>query len=822
VNSSLTCFLPSRELAKEGQLQLSFADVRARRSSRKEGETQQICAQDRTICLSAADIRAELEKVLRSGEFVRRPQLQRFLNFVVEEELAGRGAQLKEYVLGVGVFGRPADFDPRLDSLVRVEARRLRAALEKYYDLEGQRDPIRIELQKGSYLPSFRRSEDATPPAIATPGVFGTRYTLVRNAWSFTAGLTLLGLVMVVGGTSLFLRSRHAQSLTERDFIVLTEFANSTGDAVFDETLKQGLTMELEQSPFLNILSDRRAGQILKLMGRSSTAHLNEDLAREVCLRSGSKAIVSGSISRLGNQYVIGLTATNCASGEAFVHLQAEAKNKETVLNALATMAAGLREKLGESLTSIQKFDVPIEEATTPSLEALQAFGMGRRTAREKGSPADIPYYKLAIELDPKFAVAYAALGVSYVNSGQPSTAIDYVRKAYGLRDRVSAHEKFRISAYYYHVVTGELDKSIEAYELWKHSYPRDFAPHINLGLDYTWMGQYEKCAVETKQALNLEPTNVLPYSNLAAAYIKLGKPQEAETVLHEAMTRNLTSKFLRSNLCYLAFLRNDATTVVQQLVEVKDKPGDEDPLLSQQSDTEAYYGRLRSAREFSRHAVDSATRAQAKEAAAGWLVNSALREAEFGNSFTARKEVGESLRLSKGRDVLVLAALTLARAGDTNGAERLAEDLEKEFPTNTVIRMYWLPTIQAAIELRGHNAKRAIADLQTVAPYELGSPPPIGLATLYPAYLRGESYLLDRQGESAAREYQKILDHPGLVLNYPLHALACLRLGQARALAQDEAGARQAYQDFLTLWKDADPDIPVLRQAQVELARMR
>ena len=785
---------------------------------------QPACAEDRPASIPAADIRAELEKVVRSAEFLRRPQLQRFLNFVVEEQLAGRGAQLKEYVLGVGVFGRPADFDPRLDSLVRVEARRLRAALEKYYDDEGRSDPIKIELQKGSYLPSFVHREPEglriVPPAnqeSADPAARPARLTSLGNV---ALALAFLALLLVTISASLLFR--HAQALTERDSIVLAEFTNSTGDPVFDETMKQGLAMQLEQSPFLNILSERRAGEVLKLMGRSPATHLTQDVAREVCQRSGSKAIVVGSISRLGNQFVVGLTASNCGTGDAFAHLQSEANNKETVLKVLGTSAAQLREKLGESLSSIQKFDAPIEEATTPSLEALQAYGLGRRTMREKGSPADIPYYKLAIELDPKFAVAYAALGVSYVNLSQPSTAIDYVRKAYELRDRVSEREKYRISAYYYHVVTGDLDKSIETYELWKQSYPRDFSPYINLGLSYTWMGQYEKAVAESKEALRLDPNNVLSYSNLAADYFKLGRLQDAESVLQEAKAHNLNSKFVRSILFYLAFLRQDSATADRLLTEVKDKPGEEGPLLSQQSDTEAYYGRLKSAREFSQRAVNAAMRSQAKEAAAGWLINSALREAEFGKPAVARKDVAEALRLSSGRDVIVLAALALARAGDTAGAQRLARDLEREFPTNTVIQAYWLPTIHAAIALSSHNPNRALELLQTTSRFELGSPPPMGLATLYPVYLRGESYLLVRQADLAAREFQKILDHPGLVINFPVHALAYLELAKARASAQDRPGARQALQEFLAIWKDADPDVPVLREAKADLARMQ
>ena len=789
---------------------------------------QPALAEDRSANIAPADVRAELTKILHSGEFIRRPQLQRFLRFVVEEELAGRGAQLKEYVLGVGVFGRPADFDPRVDSLVRVEARRLRAVLESYYAAEGRSDPLRIEIQKGSYLPSFVRvdelrsaivTEDNAPPH---EGLAGRARRLPSDNRLLTVGLIFLALFVIGSSALLLYHARQRTALSERDSIVLAEFSNSTGDGVFDETLKQGLIMELEQSPYLNILSDRHAGQVLRLMGQSPAAHLNETLAREVCIRSGSKAVVTGAITRLGGQYVIGLTAVNCATGDALVHLQTEATNKESVLTALGRAASRLREKLGESLNSIQKFDVPIEEATTPSLEALQAYGLGRRMAREKGSPADIPYYKLATELDPKFAVAYAALGVSYVNLAQPSTGADYIRRAYELRERVSEREKFRISAYYYQVVSGDLNRSIEIYELWKQSYPRDFAPYINLGLAYTWMGQYEKCTAETQYALKLEPNNVLPYSNLAASYIKLGRPQDADAVMRDATAKNLSGKFLYSNLYELAFFRGDSAGMEQQVASASGKAGDEDALLSLQSDTEAYYGRLRSARDYSSRAVDLATQAHATEAAAGWMVNSALREAEFGNASLARKSVAGSLRLSRGRDVLVMSALTLARAGDAAGAHRIAQALATEYPTNTIIQLYWLPTIRASINLSRHQPKRAIDALQTASPFELGSPPPIGVASLYPVYLRGEAYLLDAQGEAAAREFRKIVDHPGLVLNFPLHALAYLKLGQARELSHDQAGARQAYQQFLTLWKGADPEIPALREAQIRYARLQ
>jgi tetratricopeptide (TPR) repeat protein len=782
-----------------------------------------------TDAISTTEIRTELEKVLASGEMVRCPQLQRFLHFVVEEELAGRGDQLKEYVLGVGVFGRPPDFDPRLDSLVRVEARRLRVVLEKYYTGSGRQDPIIIKLQKGAYLPSFHRSfvsDDSNGVAPTTDKDDASAHVEERvrqRAWVYRVALVIaIGAVLGIVASVFVFRTRRVAALTERDSIVLGEFVNATGDPSFDDTLKQGLSMALEQSPFLNIISDRRTAQTLKFMGRAPGERLSAELAREVCLRAGGTTTVTGSISRMGSQYVIGLTATNCSTGDSFLHLQAEAASRERVLAALGSAAFDLRRKLGESLSSMQRFDTPIEEATTPSLEALQAYSLGREIAREKGSPADIPFYQRAIELDPKFAVAYAALGISYINLGQPSVAASYVSKAYELRERVSERERNRIAANYYQVVTGELEKSAETYELWKQNYPRDFAPYINLGVGYTWLGDYERALKDTQDALRLEPNNVLAYTNLAALYIKLGRLDEAKGILEQARSRNLASKFLSIIQYYLAFLHGDGQTMDQQLADARGKAGEEDSLLSQQSDTEAYFGRLKKSRDYSRQAVDSATRAGAREAAAGWLVNAALRETEYGDRRAAPREIAEAMRLAAGRDVRAVAALALARAGYLPEAEKLLQSLEKEFPANTVIRVYWAPTIRAAIAIDRGNARAALQMLQTVTPYELGSPPPMGLATLYPVYLRGQAYLLAHEGEAAAGEFQKILDHPYLVLNFPLHPLSRLQAGRAQAMTGDRAQAARAYQDFLALWKDADADIPVLKQARAEYTRLR
>jgi eukaryotic-like serine/threonine-protein kinase len=640
-----------------------------------------------------------------------------------------------------------------------------------------------------------------------------------RKLWKILVPASVVAVATLIGA-GLYLRSRPATPLTEKDTIVLADFANSTGDPVFDDALKQALAVELGQSPFLNVLPDRRVGETLRLMGRQPTEHLTMEVARELCVRTGSKAIVAGSISNLGSQYVLGLNASSCRTGDALAEQQAQAASKEQVLKALSTAASALRAKLGESLASVQKFDVPIE-ATTPSLEALKAFSLGTMTAREKGDAEGIAFYRRAIELDPNFATAYVGLGVSYSNLGQPSLASQNIQKGYDLRDRVSERERLRISADYYAFVTGELEKEAETYQLWIQSYPRDMVPHGNLGANYAALGQWDKSIAETKESIRLEPNALVGYNNLAGAYLALNRFDEAKAALDEAQAHNLDGTLAHLVRYYLAFLHQDATEMERQVTWGAGKPGDEDPLLSAQSDTEAYYGRVAKAREFSRRASDSAIRSDSKETAALWQVNAALREAEFGNNEPARHGAEGALNLAPGRDVQVLAALTEARAGNPGKAEQLAQQLQKSNPLNTVLKLYWLPTIQAAIELNRGNSAQAIEILQAAAPYETGGPPPFQLNTLYPAYLRGEAYLAAHQGSTAATEFQKFLDHGGMVANFPTGALAHLGLARAYALSGDTAKAKTAYQDFLALWKDADPDIPLLKQAKAEYARL-
>ncbi len=640
-----------------------------------------------------------------------------------------------------------------------------------------------------------------------------------RKLWKILVPVAAVAVVALIGG-GLYLRSRPVAALTEKDTIVVADFANSTGDSVFDDALKQALSVQLAQSPFLNVLPEQKVQETLQLMGRSPSERLTQSIARELCQRSGSKAIVAGSISSLGNQYVVGLNASNCNTGDGLAEEQVRAQGKEDVLKTLDKAAFDLRGKLGESLSTIQKYDTPVEQASTPSLEALKAYSMGVRTKKEKGDADAIPFYRRAIELDPNFAVAYADLGVCYANLFQASMAAENVRKAYELRGRVSEREKLRITAYYYAFVTGELEKEAQTYELWVQSYPRDALPHRDLGVNQAELGQFDQALVEDEAALRLEPDNLTNYGNVFAVYMALNRINDAKNIVDTATTRKLDGLALRWALYILAFFRGDQGQMVQQVAWAAGKPGSEDPMLSTQSDTEAYYGRIGAARDFSRRAVDSAVRADSKETAAIWRVNAALREAEFGNAAQAKQAVGAAMALAPGRDVKVITSLTLARAGDTARALALVEELQKSDPLNTVLKVYWLPTIKAAIELNRGNTAQALDLLQSVAPYELGGPPPLG--PLYAVYLRGQANLAAHQGPAAAAEFQKILDHRTIVGNFPLGALARLGLARAYAMQGDTAKARTAYEDFLTLWKNADPDIPVLKEAKVEYAKLQ
>ncbi|MGP0099898.1 MAG: protein kinase domain-containing protein [Terriglobales bacterium] len=661
------------------------------------------------------------------------------------------------------------------------------------------------------------RSSGTIPAAGASPG--RVRTGAPARPWRAKLGgaFAVFTLLAVVGG--LYYRSHRARPLTNKDTIVLADFDNKTGDPVFDDTLKTALNVSLRQSPFLNVVSDNKVATTLEQMTRPPGTKLTPDIAREVCERVSSKAYIAGSIASLGSQYVLGLKAVNCQSGDTLVQEQATAATKEKVLDALGGTATKLRGQLGESLATVQKFNVRLQEATTSSLEALQAYSVAEATVRQKGDAPAIPFYKRAIELDPSFAMPYAELSRLYDDLSQPSLALDYATKAYQLRDRVSEREKLFISTTYFEA-TGESEKKVQTYELWKVNYPQDL-PGItmNLGNAHVDMGQWDKALAEYQEGVRLRGI-LFDYSNLATAYMSLDRLEEAKSTIDQALAHKLDGEALRGDMYELAFLRGDSAQMEQQLAWIAGKP-EEATLLSMQSDTEAYYGRMGKAREFSRRAVDSAVRADSKETAAYWEVNAALREAELGNAALARQGVARALALSPGRDVKVLAALTLARTSDAVRAKPLVEELGRTYSTNTLMKLYWLPTINGAIEAGKNNSSQALVDLEPAVPYELGWGGSF-INYLYPAYVRGQAQLMAHNGAAAASEFQKVLDHRGIVVNFVTGSLAHLQIGRAYAMQGDTAKAKVAYKDFLTLWKDADSDIPILKQAKAEYAKLQ
>jgi len=674
------------------------------------------------------------------------------------------------------------------------------------------------------------RPASGSSPALASSASSSsaTRITEVPavagKPWKVLVPAAVILVAIAIGGTFYF-RSRsatpttaNATPLTEKDTVVLADFTNSTGDPVFDDALKQALGVELGQSPFLNILSDRKVEETLRLMGRPSSERITRDVARELCIRTGSKAIVLGSISNLGGQYVVGVDAVGCSTGDTLAKEQEQAANKQDVLKALGKAVSSLRTKLGESLASVQTFDVPVE-ATTPSLEALKAYSMGITTSRTKGDAEAIPFMKRAVELDSNFAMAYVGLAVEYANLGRASLAAENAKKAYDSRDRVSERERYRISAFYFQYVTGEVEKATEAYELWAKSYPHDPVPHGNLGYIYSALGQYDKSLVETEEQQHIEQS-IVGYGNLAGTYINVGRLKDAQQTLQNAQQKKFDGLTIRQDFYSLAFLSGDAAEMDRQVAWGAGRPGEEDQMLNGHADTQAYYGRLEKARDLARRASDSAVRSDAKETGAQWIAFQALREAEMGNVTAARQAVTRALALAPGRDVKVLSALALARSGEASQSRTMLEALQKSEPSNTYLKVYWFPVIEASIAMAQQAPDRAIIALEPSLPYELGGPPP-GIA-MYPPYIRGVAYLAQKNSPAAAAEFQKFLDHSGVIQNFLLASMAHLQLGRAYVISGDTAKAKTAYKDFLNLWKDADPDIPILKEAKAEYAKLQ
>ena len=665
--------------------------------------------------------------------------------------------------------------------------------------------------------PALGPSSSSNAMKVADPQVAD------RKLWKVLVPVAVI-LVAAIAGVFYFRSREPAARLTDKDTVVLADFSNSTGDPVFDDTLKQALAIQLQESPFLSILPDRNVRDTLKLMGHSPEERLTPDVAQEICQRSGSKAVIAGSIASLGSEYVVGLNAEACPSGARIAMKQERAAKKEEVLDALDHATTGLRKNVGESLSSIQKFDTPLAQATTPSLEALKSYSLGIKAFTQKGDTAAIPFYKRAIDLDPNFALAYTGLAVAYGNLRETDSAKENYQKAYDLRGRVSVREDYIISAYYYNDVTGEIEKANQTYELFSQAYPRAWTPHNNLGGNFAALGQWEKGLSETLEANRLNPDSGTPYGNLVEYYCRLNRFGEARATYHRALAHNLDVPDLHIYRYGVAFLEGDAPEMQRQADWFAGKLGLEDISLSFQSDTEAFSGHLAKARELSQRAMDSADRADEKETAAKRELNAALREAEFGNLAQARRQTADALALSSARSARILAALVLARAGDTDRAQKMADELQTQNPLNTKINFYWQPVIRAAIQISRKNPGKAIEILQATEAYELGVPgplPEIG-ALLYPAFLRGVADLMLHEGRAATTEFQKFLDNRSMVINSPLGPLARLGLARVYAMQHDAAKAKAAYKDFLALWKDADPDIPVLNQAKVEYAKLQ
>ena len=672
----------------------------------------------------------------------------------------------------------------------------------------------------------------ATPPSSSTVKAAEPPVAKKRNLWKIAVPSGVVLVALIAGG--LYYRARRTKPLTERDTVVLADFDNKTGDPVYDDTLKTALGVSLNQSPFLNVLSDSIVSKTLKLMTRPPDTKLTPEVVRELCQRAGSKAYIAGSIASLGSQYVLGLKVVNCQTGDTIAQQQASAASKEKVLDTLGTAASKLRGELGESLASVQKLDVSLEQATTSSLEALQAYSQGRKVLRVKGPSAALPYHQHAIELDPNFATGYHAVGVDYSSLSELGRASDYFTKAFQLREHVNEREKLAITADYYQNVTGELEKSVVVFQQWIASYPRDEAAYINLGNSYLAEGQPEKAAEAFRESVKIAPDATTTYAGLANALLVLQQFSEASRTIQDMLGRKMDNPISRSALYSLAFVRGDSSGMAEQQQWFAGKP-EENIGLSLASDTQSYAGYLGKARELTKQSVDSAIRADSKETGAIWLENSALREAAFGNLMQAKQSADEGLKLvPTSQGVEVEAALAFAMAGDTARAESLAQDLNKRFPLDTQMQALWLPAIRAQAALNHHDGTGAINSLHlALPPIEYGQIAFINqMSCLYSTDIRGQAYLAAGLGTEAAAEFQKILNHSGIVWNCWTGALAHLGVARANALqAKTSQGADAdaarvralaAYKDFLTLWKDADPDIPILKEAKAEYAKLQ
>ena len=688
---------------------------------------------------------------------------------------------------------------PGLDQIINK-------ALEKDPDLRYQHA---AEIQAALHL--LKRGSETATVANKRKG---------RGAAALWITLSILLAIALMAG--LYQRAgRQSNRLTGKDTVVLADFVNSTGDGVFDDTLKTALNVSLRQSPFLSVLPDQQVAETLRLMTLPPATRLTPDVTREICLRTKSKAYIASTIGSLGNEYVLGLKAVNCQTGAILAQDQVTATTKEKVLDQLGVAASRLRSELGESLASVQKFDVPLAEATTPSLEALKAYTAAWRVHSATGPSAAVPFYKRAIEIDPQFAMAYAWLGDMYGQMGESDLSAENLSKAYQLRDRASDAERFFITASYYIRVTGNLEKAEQTCLVWAQTYPREMPAHGLLsGVIYMGLGRYEDGVEQGKKAVELNPDVAAVYAGVGSDYLYLDRLEEAENILRVAAERKVDSTDLSVLRYTIAFLKGNQAGMEQERGRAKA----DDVISYQDAFVQAYSGHLQQSRTLYQRASDFARQSGGREASALFQAGAALPEVFAGYGSVARQKALASLQLSKDREVEFGAGFTLALLGDSAQAQALVNDLERRFPEDTSVRFTYTPALRALLALNRGAPAKAIEQLQIAAPYEFASPRSAihgNFGALYPTYVRGEAYVAEKQGAQAAVEFQKILTHRGIVGSDPIGAVARLQLGRAYALSGDNAKAKTAYQDFLTLWKDADSDIPILRQAKAEYAKL-
>ncbi len=760
-------------------------------------------------------------ELLKHGERVRL-QDQPFRLLVILLDRAGQVVTREEIRSRIWPETTYVDFDGSL----RVAVRKLREALGDNAD-----SPVYIEtIPKRGYrflVPVTARSN--SPEGVVARDLIPPRANSDKAAKSIAASTStwvwILVAVLVVGAVTSATFVHVPRKFAGSDIAVLADFANSTGDPVFDGALRQGMAVQLEQSPYLNLVSDERIQQTLQLMGQPPGVGLTPELAREVCERTAAKAVLEGSIASLGSQYVLGLRARDCRSGEVLDEEQVQATRKEDVLGALDRIASRFRTRVGESLATVQKHDTPLAEATTPSLEALKAYSTGFQVVASQGESAALPFFKRAVELDPQFAAAHAALGLMYGTTGESDLAAASTSRAYELRSRASDRERFFITAYYEGRTTGNQEKAQQTCEEWAQTYPHDWFPHSFLsGFIYPVLGNFQSGVKESEKTIRLNPDSEIGYMNLGYNNLGLSRVKEAEDAARRASDRKIDVPFLAVLRFDVAFLKNDKAGMDREMVQAQQKPGTEEWVSQHKAFALAYEGRLQEALKASRRASELAGQKSHPENVALFETPPALWEAFFGQPSAARQSANSALRSSNGREVEYGAALAQAISGDSATAQRLADDLAKRFPEDTSVQYSYLPSIRAVLALNRGEASRAIELLQTATPYELGTPRSClqgFFGALYPVYVRGEAFLAARRQTEAVAEFQKILDHRGAVVSDPIGALANLQLARAYASMGDKMKAKAAYEGFLNLWKDADSDLPILKQAKAEYRKL-